>query len=89
MGCSGISAELGMTTEIFNEVSGNEMMISHANQVVYVLADHTKIGSNSSFTSFPIEKIWYLITDEKAFDDALNAIREKGIQVYQVHKSDF
>ncbi len=47
VGCSGISAELGMTTEIFND------------------------------------------TDEKAFDDALNAIREKGIQVYQVHKSDF
>ena len=47
VGCSGISAELGMTTEIFND------------------------------------------TDGKAFDDALNAIREKGIQVYQVHKSDF
>ena len=89
VGCSGISAELGMTTEIFNEVSINEMMIAHANQTVYVLADHTKIGSNSSFTSCPIEKIQYLITDEKAPDDALNAIREKGVRVYQVHKSDF
>lgn len=78
-----------MTTEIFNEVSINEMMIDHANQDVFVLADHTKIGRNSSFTSCPIEKIQYLITDEKAPQDALNAIREKGVRVYQVHKTDF
>lgn len=89
IGCSGISAEAGMTTEIFNEVSINEMMIDHANQDVFVLADHTKIGRNSSFTSCPIEKIQYLITDEKAPQDALNAIREKGVRVYQVHKTDF
>ncbi|MSS37229.1 DeoR/GlpR family DNA-binding transcription regulator [Clostridium porci] len=89
VGCSGISAEAGMTTEIFNEVSINEMMIDHANQDVFVLADHTKIGRNSSFTSCPIEKIQYLITDEKAPQDALNAIREKGVRVYQVHKTDF
>lgn len=84
VGCSGISAQTGMTTEIFNEVSINELMINHATQDVYLLADHTKIGSNSSFISCPIEKINYLITDEKAPEDALEMIREKGVQVYQV-----
>lgn len=84
VGCSGISAQAGMTTEIFNEVSINELMINHATQDVYLLADHTKIGSNSSFISCPIEKINYLITDEKAPEDALEMIREKGVQVYQV-----
>lgn len=88
IGCSGISAEAGMTTEIFNEVSINEMMIDHTSQDVFVLADHTKIGSNSSFTSCAIEKIQYLITDEKAPEQALNAIREKGVQVYQVGRTD-
>lgn len=88
VGCSGISAEAGMTTEIFNEVSINELMIDHATQDVYVLADHTKIGSNSSFISCPIDKIKYLITDEKAPQEALDLIREKGIQVYQVRKTD-
>lgn len=88
-GCSGISAETGMTTEIFNEVSINELMINHATQDVYLLADHTKIGRNSSFISCPIEKIKYLITDEKAPEDALNLIREKGVMVYQVHKEDY
>lgn len=89
IGCSGISGENGMTTEIFNEVSINELMINHATQDVYVLADHTKIGKNSSFVSCPIEKIKYLITDEKAPEEALNLIREKGVKVYQVHRSDF
>lgn len=89
VGCSGISAEAGMTTELFNEVSINELMINHATQDVYLLADHTKIGQNSSFTSCPIEKIKYLITDELAPEDALEEIRARGVKVYQVKKSDF
>lgn len=89
VGCSGISAEAGMTTELFNEVSINELMINHATQDVYLLADHTKIGQNSSFTSCPIEKIKYLITDELAPEDALEEIQARGVRVYQVKKSDF
>jgi len=89
MGCSGISADTGMTTEIFNEVSINELMIDHATQEVYLLADHTKIGSNSSFVSCPIEKINYLITDELAPEDKLEQIREKGVTVYKVRKEEF
>lgn len=88
VGCSGISAQAGMTTEIFNEVSINELMIDHATQDVYVLADHTKIGANSSFISCPIGKIKYLITDEKAPEEALELIREKGVHVYQVSRQD-
>lgn len=88
VGCSGISAETGMTTEIFNEVSINALMIDHATQAVYVLADHTKIGKNSSFISCPIEKIKHLITDEKASGEALDLIREKGVMVHQVSRSD-
>ncbi len=89
IGCSGISAENGMTTELFNEVGINEMMIDHVTQDVYVLADHTKIGKNSSFISCPIEKIKYLITDEKAPEEALELIKEKGVQVFKVRQSDF
>ncbi len=88
MGCSGISADTGMTTEIFNEVSINELMIDHATQEVYLLADHTKIGSNSSFVSCPIEKINYLITDELAPEEKLEQIREKGVTVYKVRKEE-
>lgn len=88
IGCSGISAEKGMTTEIANEVNVNGMMIDHTTQDVYVLADHTKIGVNSSFVSCPIEKIKYLITDEKASEEELDKIRERGVRVYQVGKDE-
>lgn len=88
VGCSGISAEAGMTTEIFNEVSINEQMIDHATQDVYVLADHTKIGASSSFLSCPAEKIKYLITDEKAPKEQLDLLRDKGVQIYQVSRKD-
>jgi len=89
VGCSGINAENGMTTEIFHEVSINEMMIDHATKGAYVLADHTKIGKKSGFVSGPIEKIKVLITDEKAPEEALEEIRDRGVIVHQVKKGDF
>lgn len=87
MGCSGISAA-GMTTGIFNEVSINEMMVDHATEDVYVLADHTKIGVSSNFVSCSLEKIKVLITDEKADEEALELIRKKGVRVHQVGLQD-
>lgn len=89
VGCSGINAENGMTTEIFHEMTINEMMIDHATKGVYVLADHTKIGKKSGFISSPIEKIKVLITDEKAPKEALDEIQSRGVIVHQVKKGDF
>lgn len=89
LGCSGISADAGMTTELFNEVSINELMVDHTTQEVYILADHTKIGKNSSFTSCTIDKINCLITDEKAPEDVLEQLRSQGVLVYQVYKDNF
>ena len=81
IGCAGISAARGMTTEIANEVSINELMIDHAMQDVYILADHTKIGKNSSFTTCGIDKVKHLITDEKAPKEELERMRALGIQI--------
>lgn len=89
MGCSGISAKFGMTTEIVNEVNVNQLMIDHAAQEVYLMADHTKIGHNSSFTSCGIEKIQHLITDELAPEDELERLRACGVKIHIVRKSDF
>lgn len=89
VGCSGISAATGMTTEIINEVNVNQLMIDHAAQEVYILADHTKIGKSSSFTSCGIEKVKHLITDELAPEAELEKLRACGVQVHIVRKSDF
>lgn len=89
VGCSGLTPDSGMMTEIASEVSVNELMVNHATEAVYVLADHTKIGKRSSFTSCAIEKVNYLITDEKAPNEVLDELRSKGVKIYQVHKGDF
>lgn len=89
IGCSGFSLECGMTTEIANEVNINELMISRVHGTTYILADHTKIGHNSSFTSCTLEKLTHLITDEKAPADVVEGLRERGIHVHQVSKKDF
>lgn len=89
VGCSGVSAKVGMTTEIANEVNVNQLMIEHAAQEVYLLADHTKIGNNSSFTSCGIEMIKNLITDEAASEEELEMMRAQGVNVYQVRRSDY
>lgn len=84
VGCSGISTVSGMTTEIASEVKINEMMIQNATGDVYVLADHTKIGKNSSFTSANIQSIGNLITDEKAPVDLVKDLENAGVKVHVV-----
>lgn len=89
VGCSGLTPDAGMMTEIVSEVSVNEIMVDHATKEVYVLADHTKIGKRSGFTSCAIEKINHLITDEKAPEEVLEVLRSKGVKIHQVHKGEF
>lgn len=89
IGCSGISPISGMTTEIAGEVKINELMIKNATKGVYILADHTKIGKNSSFTSASIQEINYLITDEKAPIEVLSELKSMGVSIHQVKKGDF
>lgn len=88
IGCSGISIESGMTTEILNEVKINEAMISRVVGKTYILADNTKFGINSSFVSCPIDSIKNIITDEKANAEIVEILREKGVLIHQVKIDD-
>jgi len=88
IGCSGLSPECGMTTENANEVNLNSLMIRRTTKTTYILADHTKMGNNSSFRTCGIDKITHLITDEKAPPDIINTLEEMGVKVHQVRKAD-
>lgn len=88
LGCSGLSVESGMTTERLNEVNINQTMLRRATGTAYILADHTKIGKNSSFVTSNINRIKNIITDEKADENIINAFRAMGIKVYQVSRND-
>ena len=89
IGCNGISAEMGVTTENANEVSINTLMVEHVTGESFVLADHTKLGRNSSFSSCPIGDVKNLITDELAPEDVLEELRAKGVKIHIVRKEDY
>ena len=81
IGCSGLSMENGMTTEILNEVVLNRAMMTRTMGETYIIADHTKIGNNSSFVSCELENIHNVITDSLADPSQIEAMRSKGIHV--------
>lgn len=88
LGCSGLSVDSGMTTEILNEVNINQAMTRRVTGPTYILADHTKLGKDSSFVSYKINRIKNIITDEKADVNIVNTFKGMGINVHQVSKND-
>jgi DeoR family transcriptional regulator, fructose operon transcriptional repressor len=84
IGCSGISAQVGMTTAVLAEVAINEVMLRQCTGPRFVLADSTKVGHNHSFVSSSINKIDYLITDNAASEEYLVQLRDKNVKIIQV-----
>lgn len=85
VGCSGLSAESGMTSAFSNEVQINGLMLSRVTEKAYILADYQKIGQNSNFVSCPIHEVTNIITDTSAEEETVAKFRERGINVYQVN----
>lgn len=84
IGCSGLSPESGMTTEILSEVNINQLMLQRVTGTSYILADHTKLGRNSSFVSCPTESLLNVITDEKAPEEITEGFLEHEVNVTRV-----
>lgn len=84
VGCSGVSPDTGMTTELLNEVNINAKMFRRVTGSSYILADHTKLGRKSSFVSCPVNEIANIITDIEAPKYIVEEFREKGIEVFMV-----
>lgn len=81
IGCSGLSKELGVTTENLNEVNINELMLSKSPENVFVLADKTKIGATSSFVSCPISTVKNIITNENLSSDKIEILKKLNINI--------
>lgn len=84
IGCSGISAEKGITTGNFHESNVNRLMVKSAQSHVIVVADYRKIGSNSNFVVETLDHVDVLVTDIYADERAVKAIEECGVTVIQV-----
>lgn len=84
MGCSGVSLESGVTTEIINEGKINALMLDHTLKRKVLVADHRKIGVTSKCKVADISAFDYLITDQYASAETLKEIRKLGVKVIQV-----
>jgi len=84
IGCSGISADVGITTAVLAEVAINELMLKQSTGTCFVLADSTKIGHNHSFVSNTLKRVDILITDTLADEYECEAIAEKDVRIVKV-----
>lgn len=88
IGCTGISPQGEVLYGVPTAIGVNETMISHAYEY-FVLADHTKIGRTGTYASCSLGKPGTIITDEEAPMDVIERLREIGMTVVQVRRSDF
>ena len=84
MGCSGINAQVGITTGDFRESKVNQLMVQNSHGLVIVVADYRKIGVTSNFQVAGIQKIDILITDTYGDPTRLKEIEEAGVTVIQI-----
>ncbi|MFE2595042.1 DeoR/GlpR family DNA-binding transcription regulator [Streptomyces sp. NPDC059396] len=82
---SGLTAERGLSTSNMLSASVDRALVQAAAEVV-VLADHTKLGTDTMFQTVPTDLISRLVTDEPpAHDDRagteLQALADQGVQV--------
>ncbi|WP_412790388.1 DeoR/GlpR family DNA-binding transcription regulator [Streptomyces sp. MS06] len=82
---SGLTAERGLSTSNMLSASVDRALVQAAAEVV-ILADHTKLGTDTMFQTVPTDLITRLVTDAPpAHDDRatteLQALADQGVQI--------
>ena len=92
LGCAGVYDNGEFLYTIPTEIGINEVMISHTEGEIYILADHSKLLSTAvhgnSYGSCSYDRPVTLITDEKADPEIVARLRENGMTVHQVRWED-
>lgn len=84
IGCDGINAENGVTTQNIYETQVNSTMIQRTKQKVICVADYRKIGVSSNYHVADLSSVDVLITDAFANERVIRDFRHRGIEVIQV-----
>lgn len=79
LGCTGLSAEYGLTSATAPEPAVNAMMLERSKYHV-VLADSSKIGVTSSFQFGSADEVDLLITDTGASDTQVALLSAAGVK---------
>lgn len=82
---SGLTAERGLSTSNMLSASVDRALVQAAAEIV-VLADHTKLGTDTMFQTVPTDVITRLVTDEPSAQDdraatELQALADQGVQI--------
>lgn len=80
LGCNGVTVENGVTNSNLQEAEIKSLMVDMAQRVI-VLADHSKIGVDSTAQCAHLSKVDTLITDHQADAQTLNSLTKQGVQV--------
>lgn len=78
LGCSGLSAEEGLTTLVSHETSINVLMLERS-ELHIIVADSGKLGTNSSFCYGNPSQIDTLVTDSSADPSLLESLVGAGV----------
>lgn len=78
---NGLTAARGLSTPNMSVASMDRALVGTADRVA-VLADHTKIGTDSVVRTVPAEQIDHLYTDAAADPGELARFRELGVRVH-------
>ena len=77
----GLTTERGLSSTHL-AVSGVERAIVGSAQEVVVLADHTKLGVESTYSIAPVDRIHHLVTDRSGDPSVLESLSSRGVRVH-------
>ncbi len=80
LGVHGIHRKAGLTTPNIAEAETNRCLVEAARRVV-IVADNSKLGIVALARIVPLSRADYLVTDEGASEEELDAIRLTGVEV--------
>jgi len=80
VGTNGLTVERGLSTPDPSEAAVKRAMVRAAQQVI-VLADHSKVGIDSTVRFAPIEEVDVLVSDNGLGGEARDALEEAGVEV--------
>lgn len=78
--CSGIDLNFGLSETTIDQSEIKITMTENSDKII-LLCDHSKFGNVSLFKSIPLNKINYIITDQKPSDTYIEYCKENNIQL--------
>jgi DeoR/GlpR family transcriptional regulator of sugar metabolism len=85
LSADGVTAARGLSEGTAEQASLKRKMVDNAREI-YVVADSTKLGLDTSHWWTPLERSWHLITDDQATEEQLEPFR--ALEHVQIHLAE-